>query len=178
MICFVKTGVSTKCTRQKLRHWRILSRLPDENLRARRALGVPIVPMGRVGSPQRTQASGAQRRLRGGRQFFRVRCVVLQKRHKGGSAAKVGRLGDPSLPLIFERHPRATRALGVPIVPIGRVGSPQRTQTSGAKRRLPHECRSFQVRYVVSQARPSRKSRTPTARHPYPLFSMGPAAQL
>jgi hypothetical protein len=31
---------------------------------------------------------------------------------KGGSAAKVGRLGDPSLPLIFERRCRASREKG------------------------------------------------------------------
>jgi hypothetical protein len=37
--------------------------------------------------------------------------------HKGVFAAKVGRLGDPSLPSLFERRCRAECAFGVPIVP-------------------------------------------------------------
>jgi hypothetical protein len=55
---------------------------------------------------------GEKRRLPHGRQSFRVRCVVSQKRHKGGQAAKVGRLGDPSLPSLFDRRCRASREKG------------------------------------------------------------------
>jgi hypothetical protein len=62
-----------------------------------------------------------------------------------------------SLQQFFERPSRAPRALGAPIVPNGRVGSPQRTQTSGAKRRS------------AGQRRPSRKSRT--ARRSIPTIS-------
>jgi len=32
--------------------------------------------------------------------------------HRRGQAAKVGRLGDPSLPMIFDRRPRASREKG------------------------------------------------------------------
>ena len=50
------------------------------------------------------------------------------------AAAKMGRLGDPSLPWAFRwALPRRLRG-GCATVPLGRVGSPQRTQTSGAKR--------------------------------------------
>jgi hypothetical protein len=48
--------------------------------------------------------------------------------------------GAASLPFIFEKRCRAARALGARIVPLGRVGSPQRTQTSGAQRRLRGAC--------------------------------------
>lgn len=44
----------------------------------------------------------------------------------------MGRLGDPSLPFIFDGRCGADYAFGAPFVPNGRVGSPQRTQTSGA----------------------------------------------
>ena len=54
------------------------------------------------------------------------------KEDRGGSAAGMGRLGDPSLPFIFDGRCGADYAFGAPFVPNGRVGSPQRTQTSGA----------------------------------------------
>ena len=54
------------------------------------------------------------------------------KEDRGGSAAGMGRLGDPSLPFIFDGRCGADYAFGDPFVPNGRVGSPQRTQTSGA----------------------------------------------
>ena len=54
------------------------------------------------------------------------------KEDRGGSAAGMGRLGDPSLPFIFDGRCGADYAFGAPFVPNGRVGSPQRTQTSSA----------------------------------------------
>ena len=85
-------------------------------------------------------------------------------------AAKVGRhRGHPSSS--FSKGAAAPTARSAsPSFPNGRVGSPQRTQTSGAKRRLPDGHRSFRVRHIVSQARPSRKSRT--ARRSIPTISL------
>jgi len=55
--------------------------------------------------------------------------------NKGGSAARVGADGaSPSRRSMGAATPMCT--FGAWIVPLGRVGSPQRTQTTGAKRRL------------------------------------------
>jgi hypothetical protein len=64
--------------------------------------------------------------------------------------------GAASLPSLFDRRCRATCTLGAtPSFQIGRVGAPSPTQTSGAKRRLPGGRRSFRVRHIVLQRRPS-----------------------
>jgi hypothetical protein len=68
----------------------------------------PVVSPGSVGSLQQVQTSGVQRRS--------VETVLLPKTAmdagavptNGGSAAKIGRLGDPSLPF-FDMRCRATR---------------------------------------------------------------------
>jgi hypothetical protein len=60
---------------------------------------------------------------------------------KGGFAARVGRLRRSAPTLgFFDGRCRADYAFGAPFVPNGRVGSPQRTQTPGAQRRLRGAC--------------------------------------
>ena len=73
-----------------------------------------------------SQDSGAQRRL----------CWMQGRlRRKSGASTAI----RPYLGL-FDGRCRAAFAWGVQIVRLGRVGSPQRTQTSGAQRRLRGAC--------------------------------------
>ena len=113
-----------------------------------------------------SQDSGAQRRL----------CWMQGRlRRKSGASTAI----RPYLGL-FDGRCRAAFAWGVQIVRLGRVGSPQRTQTSGAQRRLGGACESqtraapaYALRVSVLASR--RKYGTPAARRPYQTFSKSAA---
>ena len=106
---------------------------------------------------------------------------------RGGCAAKVGRRrrGIPTISLrwALPRHLRVGPPRRSQMVGSARRSGPKLQARLrlvdllvGEKRRLPGRRRSFRARRVVLQRRVRRKSRTPTARHPYHLSSMGAAA--
>jgi hypothetical protein len=66
-------------------------------------LGARIVPLGRVGSPQRTQTSGAQRRLRGaGKCEGATKQWRPKPQPRNGVSAKIGKIMDSKIIFIPE----------------------------------------------------------------------------
>jgi hypothetical protein len=159
--------------------------------RAAFAWGAPFVPNGRVGSPQRTQDSGAQRRLCWMQRRLPPQTWAPTTETLGGveeahrrwpeGRSERGASKAKHRPPSFSMGAAAPLSHGAPpFVPNGRVGSPQRTQTSGAQRRLRGACESqtraapaYALRVSVLASR--RKYGTPAARRPYQTFSKSAA---
>jgi hypothetical protein len=145
----------------------------DGRCRADFAFGARIVPLGRVGSLQRTQTSGAPpaRRPPGWRAAPSPRSMRTRYQTRAARPQKWGVSAISPYLGLFAGRCRADFAFGALIVPQGRVGSPQRTQTSGAKRRLRGACK-FQ-RATQTRAAPAYALRVSVSGKPHRKWDGG-----